>query len=51
MSNCNNCLHYFVCPNTYEVYDCPYFDDKSNICIYHVKWEMMYMDFGIQNVI
>ena len=30
MANCDNCLHYFVCPNTYEVYgDCPYFDDKS----------------------
>lgn len=29
MSNCDNCLHYIVCPNTYKVYDCPYFDDKS----------------------
>ena len=30
MNYCDNCLHYFVCPNTYEVYgDCPYFDDKS----------------------
>ena len=30
MANCDNCLHYFVCPNTYEVYgDCSYFDDKS----------------------
>lgn len=29
MANCDNCLHYNVCPNIYETYDCPYFDDES----------------------
>lgn len=29
MSNCDNCLHRYICPIVYEAYDCSYFDDKS----------------------
>lgn len=29
MTNCDNCLHRYICPIVYEAYDCSYFDDKS----------------------
>ncbi len=29
MSNCDNCLHRYICPIIYEAHDCSYFDDKS----------------------
>lgn len=29
MSNCDNCLHRYICPVAYEVHDCLDFDDKS----------------------